>query len=271
MTTTPRRILADDSSCGGCNNGGQCILPAISSLSTNFDNLPTTLGGHASCDCKGTGYLGEHCDIPCTLDCQNGGKCLPAVENVIGERCSCSKAVVDGEPYAGLTCEYAATKSCMMLGTESKHSFCTNGGECQNFVGDNQMHEDCICLMGFEGPHCEYVTVVEKASIPDYAPDAPVSAPKEEGGLATGGGKYNDVSAVKNSNGAYHPKQTTASDTVVFIMIIVVSALIGVLLLAFGVRARKRRKNALRRASEEANEELSMIPNHNRPGENEII
>ena len=54
------------------------------------------------------------------------------------EFCSCSKAVVDGNPFAGLLCEYGASKSCMTLGSESKHSFCTNDGECQDIVGDNE-------------------------------------------------------------------------------------------------------------------------------------
>jgi len=45
---------------------------------------------------------------------------------------------VDGNPFAGLTCEYGATKSCMALGSDSKHSFCTNNGECNDIVGDNE-------------------------------------------------------------------------------------------------------------------------------------
>ena len=46
---------------------------------------------------------------------------------------------MDGNPFAGLACEYGATKSCMTLGSDSKHSFCTNGGECNDIVGDNEV------------------------------------------------------------------------------------------------------------------------------------
>ena len=66
---------------------------------------------------------------------------MPAQEESrLEETCSCTKAVVDGNLFAGLTCEYGAPKSCMTLGSDSKHSFCTNGGECQDIVGDNELY-----------------------------------------------------------------------------------------------------------------------------------
>ncbi|KAL7479538.1 hypothetical protein ACHAW6_006129 [Cyclotella cf. meneghiniana] len=143
------RILEDED-CGGCNNG-TCIIP--------IDTTGTLSGKRPSCQCKDTGFVGEHCEIPCSKECQNGGKCVPAQEGSgFEETCSCTKAVVDGNPFAGLTCEYGATKSCMTLGSDSKHSFCTNGGECQDIVGDNELHKDCICDDGFKGPHCEYLS-----------------------------------------------------------------------------------------------------------------
>eukprot|EP01083_Nonionella_stella_P229548 812370_1 len=154
-TPSKARVLADD--CGGCNTGS-CVKPAVSNLSTNYNNDPSSSTSWSSCDCKNTGFIGEHCEVPCSKECENGGKCLPATESMYGvEFCSCSKAVVDGNPFAGLLCEFGATKSCMMLGSESKHSFCTNGGECIDIVGDNEQHKDCICLEGYEGPHCEFV------------------------------------------------------------------------------------------------------------------
>eukprot|EP00579_Thalassiosira_antarctica_P001280 CAMPEP_0201868008 /NCGR_PEP_ID=MMETSP0902-20130614/2066_1 /ASSEMBLY_ACC=CAM_ASM_000551 /TAXON_ID=420261 /ORGANISM="Thalassiosira antarctica, Strain CCMP982" /LENGTH=253 /DNA_ID=CAMNT_0048393291 /DNA_START=87 /DNA_END=848 /DNA_ORIENTATION=+ len=246
MIPTTSRILADDSDCGGCNTG-QCIEPTINDPSTNIDSS-TTLS-QPSCDCKGTGFIGAHCEVTCAMECQNGGKCLPAEEPTSRggrESCSCSKAIVDGNPFAGLTCEYGATKSCMMLGSDSKHSFCTNGGGCQDIIGDNEQHKDCICEAGFEGPHCEYVV--------GMAPEKIVAG----------------ASAVEN--GTYHPQENSTSDMVFFALIAVVVALIGVLLLAFGVRARKRRSDAKRREKEvrEATEELSMIPTHNEP-ENDIL
>lgn len=240
MIPVSARALADDSECGGCN-AGRCVEPAVSNLSTNVD---PSLGGRPSCDCKGTGFIGEHCDVPCSMQCQNGGKCLPASEDGMGESCGCSKAVVNGNPFAGLTCEYGATKSCMHLESESKHSFCTNGGECSNIVGDNEQHMDCVCKGEFEGPHCEFV--------------AGMAAQKALAG-ASGA-----------AEGAYHPKTNSKSDLVVYIMILVIAALIGVLLLAFGVRSQRRRSEAKRRENQArlATEELSMIPTHNRP-ENE--
>merc|ERR1711966_170528 len=153
-------VLADDLDCNGCNKG-QCVEPvaATGNLAgnTNIESYSTTLGGKF-CDCKDTGFVGEHCELPCSIECQNGGKCVVSEEKgEDGEHCSCSKAVVDGNPFVGLRCEFGATKSCMALGSESKHSFCTNGGDCQDIVSSNEQHKDCICEAGFEGPHCEYV------------------------------------------------------------------------------------------------------------------
>ena len=248
---TTHRVLQDDTACGGCNTG-QCIEPAISNLSNNLDTASsTTLGSRPSCDCKGTGYIGEHCNISCSTQCQNGGKCVPADDSETGvECCSCSKAVVDGNPFAGLTCEYGATKSCMTLGSESKHSFCTNGGDCQDIIGDNEQHKDCLCKDGYEGSHCEYLLGTAPAAL--------------------------GVSAAQDGASNNQSQQNAYSDDIVFIMILVVAGLIGVLLLAFGVRAQKRRSETKRREKEirMATEELSMIPNHNEPGgdsEAEII
>mmetsp|Transcript_14567 Transcript_14567/g.31671 ORF Transcript_14567/g.31671 Transcript_14567/m.31671 type:complete len:277 (-) Transcript_14567:112-942(-) len=248
LNTSTTRVLADD--CGGCNTG-QCIEPAISNLSNNVDSSSSTLGSRSSCDCKGSGFIGEHCEVACSKECENGGKCLPAQESETGaESCSCSKAIVDGNPFAGLTCEYGATKSCMTLGSESKHSFCANGGNCQDIIGDNEQHKDCICKDGFEGSHCEYILGMTPM-------------------IVAGASAANDGSA-------NHPQSNSeTSDMIVFIMSVVIAALIGVLLLAFGVRARKRRSEAKRREREarEATEDLSMIPTHNERGneENEII
>jgi len=249
LNTSTNRILVDDSDCGGCNTG-LCIEPATSNLSNNdHDFSSSSLGSQPICYCKGTGFIGEHCDLACSQDCKNGGKCTPAdgSEDAI-EYCSCSKAIVDGNPFAGLTCEYGATKSCMMLGSESKHSFCTNGGNCKDIIGDNEQHVNCDCGAGFEGTHCEYIA--------GKAPSMTV------------------VGASAAQESAYHPqKNSETSDMIVFIATIVITSFIGVLLLAFGFRARKRMSEAKQRERQarEATEDLSMIPNHNRPEENEIV
>lgn len=246
------RALSDCSTLE-CQNGGQCVEPAVSNLSTGpVVSSPSSLGSRPSCDCRGTGHVGEVCEVPCTADCKNGGKCVPADESRYGvEGCSCSRAVVDGNPFAGLTCEFGATRSCMALGSESKHSFCTNGGDCRAIVGDNERHSDCVCKEGYEGSHCEYVLGT-----------APRSSDASGGGVSAAKGGYFQESQPGSGN-----------DGAVFMTIYVVAALIGALLLAFAVRAHRRRSAAKRREREliEEMEQVSMIPAHNQRGGDNIL
>eukprot|EP00970_Alexandrium_tamarense_P015242 scaffold4900_cov193-Alexandrium_tamarense.AAC.19 len=230
---TSHRVLAT-ADCGGCNTG-QCISPV--------DTTGQITGVRPSCQCKGTGFIGEHCEIPCSKQCQNGGKCVPASEASGGEEtCSCTKAVVDGNPFAGLECEYGATVTCVVLGGDSTHSFCTNDGECRDIVGDNEMHKDCMCQDGFEGAHCEYVA----GTIPDY-----LSTPSITAAQSSTGGSYNNSSVVSS----------VLSDTLLYSLMAVVSLLIGVLILSFYVRARRRKAADMiqRKRELEATEELAMM------------
>ena len=95
---------------------------------------------------------------PCRIECLNGGLCMPAgVDYPTADYCNCTTAVVDGNPHAGERCEYPATKSCMTLGSETKHSFCTNGGECVAIVEDYSFHQGCVCPVGWVGAKCELV------------------------------------------------------------------------------------------------------------------
>jgi hypothetical protein len=246
------RILVADADCGGCNDG-RCIEP------TGGEDSETTappLG--PSCDCADTGYIGEHCDVPCSKRCENGGKCVPAPEEDGGvdggsseETCSCTKAVVDGNPYAGLRCEYGATKSCMTLGSLSKHSFCTNGGECGDIVLDNEMHVDCVCPSGYLGSYCEYL----------------------EGGDGIPPSSSTTSTAAMASTEGSSSSSSRRVDDVVFGLMIAFVAVIGMLLLAFFVRARRRRAEARdrERQAREATEEFSMIPTSDHDPETEII
>lgn len=250
------RNLVDDADCGGCNDG-KCIEPTASDPSDAATSTSTSSSSALgpSCDCRGTEFIGEHCDVPCSKSCENGGKCVPAPSSSSSgggageESCSCTKAVVDGNPYAGLRCEYGATKSCMTLGSSSKHSFCVNGGECADIVLDNEQHADCVCPGGFEGPHCEYLA--------GEAPAGSMASTTTVSGAA-----------LASTDGS---TQSREIDAVVFILIVVIAAVIGVLLLAFFVRGRRRRSDAKRmeRQAREATKEFSMVPSND--PENEII
>ena len=239
-SSSSRATFVDYADCGGCN-AGTCIEPEI----TEGSSESAALG--PSCDCRDTGYIGEHCDVKCSKKCENGGKCIPANESTEDDRmvgrgvgettCSCTKAVVDGNPYAGLTCEYGATKSCMTLGSVSKHSFCVNGGECAYVVLDNEQHVPCVCGEGFEGPHCEYLT--------GKAPSLFLSAAS----LASGG----------------------KADLIVFMLFAAIATVIGGLLIAFIVRGRQRRMEERRqeREARRATQEFAMVPNDD--DDNDII
>lgn len=240
MTPPLPRVLADDDEdCGGCN-AGACVHP----ISNNAD-VTSTLGGQPSCDCKGTGFIGQHCNVPCSKECQNGGKCQKSTIDGGDDTCSCTKAVVDGNPYAGLLCEYGATKSCMVLGSESKHSFCTNGGECGDFVMDNEQHVDCQCAAGFEGPHCEYIAGTD--------PTTTIAAAKA--------GQTNSAQMTN-----------VMSPAVVFIFVGVLVASICLIIAAFFIRA-KRRANDLRKELElrEATEELAMVDDDESDANDEMV
>jgi hypothetical protein len=198
--------------------------------------------------------------VPCSKRCENGGKCVPASEEDEGgsETCSCTKAVVDGNPYAGLRCEYGATKSCMTLGSLSKHSFCTNGGDCADIVLDNQLHVDCICPTGYEGSHCEYLEGGEGA------PPTPTTAASSSTTATVSGAEMASTDGSSSSSRV---------DKIVFVLVIAFAAVIAMLLLAFVVRARRRRAEAKRRERQarEATEEFSMIPTDDHDPETEII
>ena len=201
-----------------------------------------------SCDCRDTGYIGERCDVKCSKKCENGGKCIPADESAEDDRgggrrgegttCSCTKAVVDGNPYAGLACEYGATKSCMALGSVSKHSFCVNGGECAYIVLDNEQHVPCVCGEGFEGPHCEYLT--------GKAPSFLSAASSASGGKA---------------------------DLIVFMLFAAIATVIGGLLVAFFLRGRHRRmeERGQEREARRATREFAMVRNDDDDDDNDII
>ena len=232
----------DDTDCGGCNSGS-CVYPTSDVSNTSWQPISSILGDQPSCDCKGTGFVGQHCDVKCSKVCQNGGKCVPAKSDGGEETCSCTKAVVDGNPFAGLLCEYGATKSCMVLGSESKHSFCTNGGECGDFVTDNQLHVNCVCDDGFEGPHCEYITGTAPAGVAN----APATTPST---ASAAKGQVSNAAAASNS----------LSPVVVYVFIGALVASICLIIAAFLIRAKRREFERMKELElREATEDLAMV------------
>lgn len=244
MTTSsfPRILVGDDADCGGCNLG-ECVYPT----SDSYLPASSTLGDQPSCDCKGTGYVGQHCEMKCSKKCLHGGKCVPSTEDGGGDTCSCTKAVVDGNPYAGLECEFGATKSCMVLGSESKHSFCTNGGECGDFVTDNQLHVDCVCDEGFEGAHCEFIAGTGTGTDPITT----TTSPETTAAAAAAKGQITNNAAA--SNGALSP-------VVVYVFTGALISSICLIIAAFFIRAKRRAKEQRQELElREATEELAMV------------
>ena len=111
-----------------CLNGGDC-----------HDISP----GNVECDCAGTGYEGDFCQIDrdeCEEDpCRNGGVCI----NTSGDfSCDC-----EGTGYKGRLCGKdinecnEGTDTCDPVGT----------AECDNDPGDFE----CVCKDGYTGDDCE--------------------------------------------------------------------------------------------------------------------
>lgn len=70
--------------------------------------------------------------------------------------CDCDEVVFESR-YEGLYCEHKAEVYCISDLSTSKHSFCTNGGECVDFVGPNELHKGCKCPSNYEGSFCQFV------------------------------------------------------------------------------------------------------------------
>jgi hypothetical protein len=128
----------------------------------------------------------------------------------------------------------------MVLGSESKHSFCTNNGECGDFVMDSEPHVDCQCPTGFEGTYCEYI-----------AGTAPNTATSGIAASAKGQGSSNSTSSTSASG---------LSPLVVYVFIGALVLSICLIISAFIIRA-KRRESDQRKELElrEATEELAMV------------
>uniref|UniRef100_A0ABD2VS18 Protein crumbs n=1 Tax=Trichogramma kaykai TaxID=54128 RepID=A0ABD2VS18_9HYME len=108
-----------------CKNGGNCI---------------DEVGGYR-CNCTGTGFAGEHCELPLRAHncdgCPSNGVC---VRNHLGQlQCACKSGYVGAPPNC--TFNHCASNPC------------ANGGTCTNFKD----RYECQCTPEWKGPHCRSV------------------------------------------------------------------------------------------------------------------
>eukprot|EP00956_Cyclotella_meneghiniana_P001240 scaffold1359_cov76-Cyclotella_meneghiniana.AAC.4 len=87
--------------------------------------------------------------------CENSSTCLPHPIHEGSYICDCLSSPLSSGPFAGLYCEHAATTLCTNAPTN--HAFCTNGGECKNYVGKKEIHGGCKCQRGYTGEYCQFI------------------------------------------------------------------------------------------------------------------
>jgi hypothetical protein len=114
------------------------------------------------CACS-SGFAGADCSFPfeiCTdqeLFCFDGAKCAESSKGYY--QCDCSTAF-DGSPFSIEQCENPQAVVCASDDQESldvsEYSFCTNGGDCVDFIRKGEKHAGCNCRADFEGRHCQY-------------------------------------------------------------------------------------------------------------------
>lgn len=87
--------------------------------------------------------------------CLNGSKCAENPYDEGSFYCDCGESIFEAR-YEGLKCEHRAEVYCVAEGA-TRHSFCTNGGKCVEYVRPEQTHVACECPHEFEGSHCQFV------------------------------------------------------------------------------------------------------------------
>lgn len=92
------------------------------------------------------GYVGLQCEYQLDMcpggahACLNGGECVTIADGSdVTYACNCATAQTDLTRFAGESCEMEATQFCTIDGGKSKSgrgvsNFCTNGGQCLEFV-----------------------------------------------------------------------------------------------------------------------------------------
>ena len=135
-----------------------CLHPQATttrSLSSNDDNFcPPNLSGP---DCT---IPFEQCPDE-TRRCFNNSRCVRnnRIDPVLGRygySCDCSFASRVSK-YAGFECEHSASVVCDDNNKGATPHFCTNGGQCGDYVYKAQIHEGCHCPVDYAGAHCQYL------------------------------------------------------------------------------------------------------------------
>ena len=130
-----------------CRNSGECKFGSAdySFESDTFDDDQLPFAEHIDgkyCKCI-SGWTGVQCEIKFVIcgenkhTCFNGAPCQADASGLF--HCECDAAKSDlSSVYAGQFCEHVATVFCTTndptTGQPAKHSFCTNGGRCKEFV-----------------------------------------------------------------------------------------------------------------------------------------
>lgn len=90
--------------------------------------------------------------------CLNGSLCIEIDGDEGNYFCDCDTAFEkNGVAHEGLKCQHKATSYCTYDVAVSKHSFCTNGGDCLAEISQSEAHVGCRCGDNYEGEHCQFV------------------------------------------------------------------------------------------------------------------
>eukprot|EP00588_Corethron_pennatum_P015114 CAMPEP_0194268616 /NCGR_PEP_ID=MMETSP0169-20130528/2903_1 /TAXON_ID=218684 /ORGANISM="Corethron pennatum, Strain L29A3" /LENGTH=326 /DNA_ID=CAMNT_0039009913 /DNA_START=287 /DNA_END=1267 /DNA_ORIENTATION=- len=143
-------------------------------------------GPHYYCDCSKK-FGGQYCQSPkveCDSDnmyCLNGGKCMTVKTESGKNAVGCDCGGLEGEPggpFLGKHCESNPSMFC--TGSNSgiffSHSFCTNGGTCNQInVSGDLHHHGCQCQGVYtDGIYCEYESGYVPLMIHTLPPPEPI-------------------------------------------------------------------------------------------------
>jgi hypothetical protein len=214
------------------------IQPSQEDLQHNLDIILAEESEFPQCP---PNLSGPDCSIPYQLcpdhkrQCFNNSRCdkinvKDPITNEYKYRCDCSFAA-DISKYAGHQCEYSATATCSNDSSSSSSSssidskeghyhFCTNGGLCEDFVFQAQIHTGCNCPRDFAGAHCQYLKALVDMD------------------LIEGEALYRDVG---DNFYAFTPKKRDSQNVTGLVVMLALTVLFGVGLV--GMQAVVKRRN----------------------------